>query len=188
MGQSPVPSRVVVTRDGASLFDLVPTVTDLFQGVVFAAPCQLAQFPLFTPDVQRPGMSSSTISAAGRFRATASTPRPCWRRTRGGSPPGGVGTCPSAARSSCGRGRKPVRDRFAAASGMRGVRWGTVKRLSDSRFQIPNHQNMEKIAAPVQLRVRCRSSGLLICVNLRNLRTTHFFPLRIIPVRGPRLS
>ena|SRR5579883_536856 len=44
MGQSPVPSRVVVTRDGASLFDIVPTGTDLFQGVVFAAPCQLAQY------------------------------------------------------------------------------------------------------------------------------------------------
>src|SRR5262249_27256279 len=44
MELSLVPGRVVVTRDGAALFDIVPTVADLLRGVVFDAPCQLAQY------------------------------------------------------------------------------------------------------------------------------------------------
>src|SRR5262245_27134427 len=42
----PIPSRVVVTRDGASLFAIVPTVTDRFRGVVLTlrALCLLLLF------------------------------------------------------------------------------------------------------------------------------------------------
>ncbi len=48
---------------------------------------------------------SSTTSAAGRSPATASTPRASWTRTRGGSPPSGVGTCPRVGRLHCEPGR-----------------------------------------------------------------------------------
>ena len=52
-----------------------------------------------------PMTSSSTISAAGRSPATASTPRSSWTRTRGGSRPSGACRGPVAAGSRCGLSR-----------------------------------------------------------------------------------
>ena len=51
-----------------------------------------------------PTTCSSTTSAAGRSPATGSMPRPCWRRTSGGSPTSGATRCPEAGGSPCGRG------------------------------------------------------------------------------------
>ena len=53
-----------------------------------------------------PMTSSSTTSAAGRSSATASTPRPCSRRTRGGSPRSGGTRRRGGVGSLCDRGRK----------------------------------------------------------------------------------